>query len=571
MMASDSTENLSIINEDYQGLHLLSGPPQIEQIETFSGRTRALTISKDGNYIAFSDNVSTKVVDLNDRSVKFTQDIPGVQFVDLSPKNNFLQAWVYTKNATDHNLMIYDIKSNTLVQTMKQKQAQWRLHWTDDESICVRFFNEELHFYENNDFTRYIAKFYTQKVADFSLTTHVKSGVHYFACLSIGTHGQPNFVKLYRYPQMETAIAIKSFFRTDRTTFKWRSRGDAVLILCAADVDKTGKSYYGEQNLNYMDVNGKAFAVTLDKEGPIHAVEWHPSTTETLFCVSYGFVPPKLAFVDSDGRIIHSFGEMHINQIHFNPFGNLVIFAGFGNLRGGLSVYNSEKKTLLAQLTSPDTTYINWAPDGAHLLTAVTSPRMRVGNCLRVWHYSGKLIGEIQYPDGDSLFRSIWRPNRDDFPNAPMITETGIKASNLGKEAEPKRYVPPHLRNSGATLEATTSGPLSKSSANLRSKGPKGRGGRRGGGGGDRQAKPPAAKAPEASEASAPTGATSGSESNDKDNREKKVKAIEKKLEAIKNLKTVRSSGGQLQRNQLVKISKEKELLAELKKLQIVE
>lgn len=225
--------------------------------------------------------------------------------------------------------------------------------------------------------------------------------------------------------------------------------GDALLILCAADVDKTGKSYYGEQNLNYMDVTGKAFAVKLDKDGPIHSVEWHPSSTKPLFCVSYGFVPPRIALIDSNCQIVHSFGEMHVNQIHFNPFGNLVIFAGFGNLRGGLSVYNAEKKVLLNQLTSPDTTWINWAPDGVHLLTAVTSPRMRVGNCLRVWHYSGKLIKEITYPDGDSLLRSIWRPNQIDFPTAPKISETGINVAQLAKEAGPARYVPPHLRNSG--------------------------------------------------------------------------------------------------------------------------
>lgn len=123
------------------------------------------------------------------------------------------------------------------------------------------------------------------------------------------------------------------------------------------------------------------------------------------------------------------------------------------------------------------------------------------------------------------------------------------------------------LFEKGATLEATTCGPLSKSSAYFRYKEPKKRGGRRGCGG-DRQTKPPATAS---SSTTAPTETTSGSESNDKNNKEKKVKAIEKKLEAIKKLKAIRSSGAQLERNQLVKISKEKELIADLKKLQIDE
>lgn len=114
---------------------------------------------------------------------------------------------------------------------MKQKQSQWKLHWTDDESICIRFFNEELHFYENNDFSKYVAKFFAQKVADFSCTTNAKLNKHFLACLSLGAHGQPNFVRLYKYNEFNTAIANKSFFRTDRATFKWRTQGENNLIL----------------------------------------------------------------------------------------------------------------------------------------------------------------------------------------------------------------------------------------------------------------------------------------------------------------------------------------------------
>ncbi len=39
--------------------------------------------------------------------------------------------------------------------------------------------------------------------------------------------------------------------------------GSSVLVLTATEVDKTGASYYGEQNLYYLSVGGEGNMVTL--------------------------------------------------------------------------------------------------------------------------------------------------------------------------------------------------------------------------------------------------------------------------------------------------------------------
>lgn len=295
--------------------------------------------------------------------------------------------------------------------------------------------------------------------------------------------------------------------------------GDACLLLCSADEDKTGKTYYGEQILNYLSANGLAAAVTLNKEGPVQAVEWHCSSKEPQFIVIYGLFPPKVSIFNHKCQMIHDFGELSANEIIFNyPFGNLLALCGFGNLRAGIFVYNYDKKTLISQIQSEDTTFVNWAPDALHILTAVTSPRMRQGNCFRIWHYSGKLLYEEKYPDGDSLRKINWRPNLQISTTPPKVIESSVLVKTFKQETQKVKYVPPHLRKPG-------------------------------GDGGGNSPKPAAMK-------------TTSS-------KDKKIKSIEKKLEAIKKLKESRKKGDHLEKNQLDKISKEKELLKELEDLNV--
>jgi translation initiation factor 2A len=79
----------------------------------------------------------------------------------------------------------------------------------------------------------------------------------------------------------------KSFFKADRIQFKWNSAGTQVLFMTHCDVDKSNKSYYGEQSLYLLSASGQFDCrVTLDKEGPIHDFAWNPNGKE--FGVVYG-------------------------------------------------------------------------------------------------------------------------------------------------------------------------------------------------------------------------------------------------------------------------------------------
>uniref|UniRef100_A0A1I7X626 EIF2A domain-containing protein n=1 Tax=Heterorhabditis bacteriophora TaxID=37862 RepID=A0A1I7X626_HETBA len=58
----------------------------------------------------------------------------------------------------------------------------------------------------------------------------------------------------------------------------------------------------------------------------------------------------------------------------------------------------------------PNTTQFEWAPDGQHFITATTTPRLRIDNCYRLWHYSGKLVSEFAYDSPKELWQVKFCP-----------------------------------------------------------------------------------------------------------------------------------------------------------------
>lgn len=87
-------------------------------------------------------------------------------------------------------------------------------------------------------------------------------------------------------------MARRSFFRANAARFFWNQQGTAVLALATADVDKTNQSYYGESSLHYLKVDGSVEgSVPLNKDGPVHDVQWSPNGKE--FYAVFGFMPAK--------------------------------------------------------------------------------------------------------------------------------------------------------------------------------------------------------------------------------------------------------------------------------------
>ena len=217
----------------------------------------------------------------------------------------------------------------------------------------------------------------------------------------------PAAVKVFQVPQFSTPISQKTFFKGDKVQLKWNDLGTSVIVLAQTDVDKTNKSYYGETNMYILSANGSFDSrIQLDKDGPIHDVSWSPNSKE--FGVVYGYMPAKTTIFNARAVPQHSFDLGPRNTISFSPHGRFVIVAGFGNLAGDMDIYDLERNYhKVCTIKAANCTYCEWSPDGRHILTATTSPRLRVDNGIRIYHVSGGLMYNA---DMTELYHVTWRP-----------------------------------------------------------------------------------------------------------------------------------------------------------------
>lgn len=72
-------------------------------------------------------------------------------------------------------------------------------------------------------------------------------------------------------------------------------------------------------------------------------------------------MPAKATLFNKKGEPFYDFGTGSRNQIFFNDHGNLIVLAGFGNLRGCIEVWNLKTSNRVPQKISEfladDTTY----------------------------------------------------------------------------------------------------------------------------------------------------------------------------------------------------------------------
>ncbi|XP_005096415.1 eukaryotic translation initiation factor 2A [Aplysia californica] len=546
-----------------------------------SNSCKCMVFSDDGSLFAWCNADSAFILDTRTMEVVHDLGLPKVVAMKFSPKGTVLATWnnyaVTRDNAQGSpNLRLYDVKSGTLKKAlMQKKQINWDPEWSTDEKICVRNVNNELQFYENNDFDTIANKLHLQKVSSFGLAQ--SSSPCAVAAYVPGTKGQPSFVRLYRYPNfagMQSTLANKSFFKADRVHFYWNKPGQSLIVLTSTESSES--SYYGDQGLHFLSTKGESCLVPMQKEGPVYHVEWAPNSQE--FVVVHGYMPAKTTIYSLKCEPVFDFGTGPRNVCAFNPQGNILCLAGFGNLAGNLEFWDVKQRRQISKTQAADTTHFEWSPDGQHMLTSTTAPRLRVGNGYRIWHYTGTLMLQTFTTDHAELWQAKWRPS------APPPADFSISSRPVATEVveQPKAkaaaYRPPHARNQGAATVATKPLQEYEPPSNAKAQG------------GDKamsknRKKKEAKKAKAAQEASnpksggesesgsAPAGGAASAPVNvvstgdlDKD---KKIRNLKKKVQQIENLKEQQASGKQLEKNQLEKIKTLDSILSEIEDLEL--
>jgi len=591
-----------------QGL-CLQQPPDFAINSNFqpdlSKSIKVMAFTKEGNKLAWSNMSTVQIASLSPGSgstwtVSLTIPQTKVYSLAWSPLGKILATWEqYTTTAGQEpkpNLHLWDTSTGQLVKSFFQrKMSNWCPSWSADELICARMVNNEVQFYEEGNFESIKHKIHLKKVDDYAMSSNA-SPTHVVAYVP-GAKGAPSSCRLYKYPafQDNQVMANKSFFQADHVDMMWNTPGSAVLLLTQAEVDKTGGSYYGKQQLHFMSTKGETAMVSLPKEGPIYSVQW--SGLGNLFAVVYGFMPAKATMFNNKAEPVFDFGTGPRNTALFNPQSSLLMIGGFGNLRGKIEMWDVVQKCQVATFDAPDSTDVKWSPDGQRILTTTCAPRLRQGNGYKVWHYSGALLHEKTFQTGDELWEGDWQSSTSHPPfTISKQAVTGIKPSQpvVSKQA----YRPPGARNSGPAVVKPLEGeyeaaghvkvgvagvavnanpenkePLSKAAVKNKKRKEAAK------------AKAEAAKKP-GDQTAALAAAKEHNEHNLKKNspapayqgaagllfdpeKDKKIRKLNDKLAAIQKLKQKVEAGETLEKNQLEKLSKEQELIEELKLLKV--
>jgi len=548
-------------------------------------------------------------------------------FIRWSPSAKILVTWeVLAKNLEENNVRLWDAESGKILHSFQHRKSEgWCPQWTTDEKVCcVRAPNGEIVFYQDNQFSagplqsrlslKGLDSYFLSPKADNN------TGGGRLSVYVPGQKGGPGFCKLFVSPKFNAesdAVAVKSFMNADRMEAKWSGvDGKSVLILAQAEVDKTGASYYGKTQLCYANVDGDTCMVPLGKEGPVYSVEWAPNVKPVLFAVVYGYMPAKATLYNKKCESVFEYGTGPRNMVLFNPLGNLLLLGGFGNLRGNMEIWDVSGKKKAAQFEANDTTDVRWSPDGQYLMTSTCAPRLRAGNGFKIWHYSSTLFHEtvvqntrtnsstgtpagatpggengqqqrelIAAPSVDELWEVSWQPSAPgthptSFPIVARPIAGGVESKT--PTASKQAYRPPGARNRPSDAPPGSVGSngvykTAKTPVGISPKGPP-PGAADNAGGGElsksalknkkrKEAKKVAEKGPAVSNANSsapPSGAPSSGGGLDK---EKEIRKLQKKLDDIAKLKAKKAAGENLEVNQVQKIDKEAELVAEMKKL----
>lgn len=170
-------------------------------------------------------------------------------------------------------------------------------------------------------------------------------------------------------------------------------------------------------------------------------------------------MPAKAMLFDikCNGKVEFPVGSK--NHVRWNPQGSLVCFGGFGNLPGHVEIWSrSEAIRRVGHFQSQGAAICEWSPDGAHLITSILTPRLRVDNGFKLWNWRGTFLHSTPYGE---LYQATWRPQDPasfpavDVSEVPLTASGPISTDSTAKKAV---YRPPGLRNSAESSAKTGAG-----------------------------------------------------------------------------------------------------------------
>lgn len=150
----------------------------------------------------------------------------------------------------------------------------------------------------------------------------------------------------------------------------------------------------------------------------------------------YGYMPARTQTFDLKAKAVHSYGANHRNFLSYQPQGRLLLSAGFGNLAGGVDIWDVSTRKKVAEFQASNSSHCEWSPCGQYVLTATLSPRLRVDNGVKLWWCGGQLLHV--HPQ-DDLYQVSFRPSRvETTPTFPPVVPKAPEANASVAQYGPK-------------------------------------------------------------------------------------------------------------------------------------
>ncbi|OWZ05265.1 Eukaryotic translation initiation factor 2A, partial [Phytophthora megakarya] len=454
------------------GVEAMWGPPssskdelKIVPDEAFAapGAADLMEFSEDGKLLVLVRTASGFTVHDADSGAEVVEVTnPGIHAVAWSPLGSQLLTWQRPHKDSDlGNLIVWDAVTGKEVARFNHKaytRDKWPpLQWSSDETICARQSANGVVLYSGRDIgAGSIGQINLPNVANFSVAPG--SAPYKVALFVPEKKGKPATVKIYQFPtNLDIPTATKSFYKAQDVMLKWSPTGSALIIETRTDIDTSGKSYYGETGLFFLQSDGEYDCIVpLTKEGTVHDVAWDP--TGRGFVVIAGAMPAHATLYDNKALPVFEFGAAPRNHVSWSPHGRFLCLAGFGNLRGDMDFWERNKLKKMGSATSNSATTFAWSPDSRYFATGTTFPRLRVDNGFKVFRYDGS--GPIHQEERGELYDLKFRPApQDTYPNRPQSPrrkgeDAGFGSSSAGPKAAPKpqAYRPPNSTGALAAM-----------------------------------------------------------------------------------------------------------------------
>ena len=362
----------------------------------------------------------------------------------FSPNRTFLVTHErYVTKDNKDNVFVFNLANPdkpvvSFIMKVNNERTWPCMVWTSDERFVLHMVSNEIQVMHgrNPTFDNILYKLRIPDICQFSLSPNDK----FIAAFIPELKGQPASVRIIDLQDRSaTPKAVKSFFKAQNMNFKWSKSGLGLLVVATTDADDKSQSYYGSSALYFMRIDdaGKSLAESLLSEGGVHDACWSPASDE--FLAITGTLPSEMALYDGrTGLKKVSFGKVRRNTIRWNPFGRVFMSAGFGNLSGTVDIWDKNKGLCISTMQLPCSVLSDWGADGRTLMTATTTPRMRVDNGFQLTNYDGtgiskSLVGELYFVS--------WRPGAT-FPDVPPSPRVVALAKKPEEEPAVAAYRP---------------------------------------------------------------------------------------------------------------------------------